>query len=760
MKKGKSKISRSTIAVIIFGLALAMIFSSIVVMMRYSYLLEDGALELSKRLNSDSADKFEEKVNEYEANAQTLANRVLSQPAADNTGFANVLISEKRSEIFDGIMFVRYFNGDTEYDIEGAEFDTTRESPAVLRHVKLGKLTCAGVVDDKEFAISAVAVCVPMPHCEFADSLVVFYPTGDLSTYDGMPDEEYRSAVDYLVACANDGEVVAINAKASDEIGLHNNIFEFLRAKIVQKDVTNGIQSAVAVGSNASYTLMISGQPCVLVMNTVREGGSSPFFVLSIYRSDKLNVSGYMVIRVVLAMLVALVVLVLITIIVLVVIHRRDMIKRTAESEMDAMLGCPNRMKFERMTAEITGRNKATQFAVVVCDVRHYEYLLAQNGTEIMDKVLHYLKLLYSKSLQIDETYGYLNNGRFVMLLHYREMEVLEARLKSMAKLAESYGSQSSDSVRLTLIGGIYLLSSNITPSPQKMIDLAVDAERAASFQFDFGTFRIYNELLHASNTQHDYIELHMDSALANKDFKVFFQAKYNVTNNCPDGAEALVRWYNPELDDYMQPGVFMPLFEANGFITKLDQYMFEEVCDYIRNAMENELHIYPVSVNVSKITVSQPDFLQKYIEIKERYGIPDGFITVEFTESFAYEDFDMVREIVETLHKHGLKCSIDDFGSGYSSYNILKELPMDELKLDRLFLLEGFDDERDMKILSSIIALGRNLNMKVTQEGVETGEQLAMLRKLGVHVIQGYLYSKPLTLTDYTGFLERNIKL
>lgn len=132
------------------------------------------------------------------------------------------------------------------------------------------------------------------------------------------------------------------------------------------------------------------------------------------------------------------------------------------------------------------------------------------------------------------------------------------------------------------------------------------------------------------------------------------------------------------------------------------------------------------------------------------------SFITIEFTESFAFEDYERLRDTVGALHKQGFNCSIDDFGSGFSSYNILKGLPMDEIKLDKFFIDKGFSDERDYKVLSSVIRLGRELNMKVTQEGVETKDQLIMLKKLGCSVVQGYYYAKPLVQSDYDDFINR----
>lgn len=330
--------------------------------------------------------------------------------------------------------------------------------------------------------------------------------------------------------------------------------------------------------------------------------------------------------------------------------------------------------------------------------------------------------------LELDKTLGYVENGRFVLLLHYREIENLAERLNPMMAIAAHRSSQLTDSLALSLQGGIYTTDRNLTNTVNKMIDLAINAENATKFPCDFGVFRIYNETLYASSVQNDYIEVHMESALKNHDFKVFYQPKYNIAESCPDGCEALVRWYNPKLDEYMQPDVFLPL--------------------------------YPVSVNASRITASEKDFAKFYIDMKRKYNIADGFVTIEFTESFAYEDYEMLRNTVNELHAGGFKCSIDGFGSGFSYYNILKELPMDEIKLDKFFIKNGYSHERDIKIISSVVALARELHMKITQEGVEVSEELEFLKKIGCQVIQGYYYSRPLALTDYIGFLSNEKKI
>jgi EAL domain-containing protein (putative c-di-GMP-specific phosphodiesterase class I) len=166
---------------------------------------------------------------------------------------------------------------------------------------------------------------------------------------------------------------------------------------------------------------------------------------------------------------------------------------------------------------------------------------------------------------------------------------------------------------------------------------------------------------------------------------------------------------------------------------------------------------VYPVSVNISRVTAIQNDFKDFYTDLKNRYHIPDGMLVLEFTESFADENYERLDKTITALHRDGFICSIDDFGSGYSSYNILKQVQMDELKFDRLFIKKGISIERDRLILGQMIKIAKSLGMKVVQEGVETFEELDMLKKLGCDVVQGYYYSKPLMLIDYLSFIEEH---
>ena len=628
--------------------------------------------------------------------------------------------------------------------------------PASLKKLVEKKvLSCIGIISDEKYNISTTAFCAPLEDCEYADAIVAYYPVASIVTYSaGYTTEEYTNSR-FAVVCSPQGEIVRVlYTTESEDIQQHENVHDVLRNVLNDKTTSDGIRVCMDTGTVAKFPVTVAGDTCVIAVSCVNEYENTSFAVLGYYRTSDIYTTGYYVLRVILGEFFVFFAMILIVAIYGAVERYRGRVLLATINDTNKLIGCDSRVKFERVSAEIISTHKGTAFAVIAIDINHFEYLSGQLGNDMTVKMLKHIFELFNSILRLEEKLGYDQNGRFVMLLHYRNIEDLPERLNPIISLAAQHCAKYSENMAFSFKGGIYTTERNITTTVSKMIDLAVDAESATRFPCDFGVFRLYNETLYASSVQNDYIELNMESALKNRDFKVFYQAKYNIAEDRVDGCEALVRWYNSQLDEYMQPDVFIPLFETNRFIVKLDHYVFEQVCLYINDSLANGLPLYPVSVNASRITALERDFVDYYAAMKRKYNIADNFVTIELTESFANEDYASLRDIVNRLHECGFKCSIDDFGSGFSSYNILKELPMDEIKLDRFFIRDGFSQERDRRIISSIISLGRELKMKVTQEGVEDADQLEMLKKLGCQVIQGYFYSKPLTLTDYIGFL------
>lgn len=756
MKAKEQKHAHNYLLLLTFFVCILMIVACIAMLFRFSGTIEDEAGNIALQYVDSAANNLKVGLEVYESKAHDFGVSILGGSYDDEEDFSIQMHRMSKESRYGDIYFIRYFKNGAEYNVADNEFNITMELSEITEFVEKGELACIGIVPDKQFNLSVISYFVPLENFEYADSLLVFYPVSSVASYSASLNNVGYDNSRLAVYTTPQGQVVKIlHADEDIDIREYGDVYSLLRDDLNKKVSIDDLRVTIESGKSEKFFEDVGGESCTVAVSSAVEHDTTILSVVGYYRCADIYPSGYYILQAILGALLVFFLAVLIVSIVTIIqkLYHKRMLNTI--NDTNRQLGCDSRFKFERIAAERIEQNKATSFAIVVIDVNHYEYIVEQFGSEVTLKILKHLQMLYSRMLQLNETLGYCDNGRFVLLLHYRELDTLEARISSLEALAAAHSAQLTESAMLVLLGGIYTTDKNLTHSVSKMIDLAIEAEKASKYQYDFGKFRYYNETIHSSAVQNDYIELHMESALKNHDFKVFYQAKYNINERRPDGCEALVRWYNPDLDEYMQPDVFLPLFEANQFIIKLDHYVFEQVCLYIEDAVMNGLPLFPVSVNASRITATADDFVSFYVNTKQKHDIADGFITIEFTESFAYEDYDMLRETVKELHEAGFKCSIDDFGSGFSSYNILKELPMDEIKLDRFFIRRGFSSERDLKVLSSVISLGRELHMKVTQEGVENKDQLELLKSLGCQVIQGYFYSKPLSLTDYTGFLS-----
>ena len=424
---------------------------------------------------------------------------------------------------------------------------------------------------------------------------------------------------------------------------------------------------------------------------------------------------------------------------------------------INPLLHCPTLLCFERDVREILNTHKVTTFAVVVSHLQHFSYLTEKYGDTASYAVLRHLRDVYKNAMTHGETYGYIDNGEFVLLLHYNAEENLENRLLSLYSIAKKHyvGDEIPADYDIKLLYGIYKIDRAAALPVPKMVEKALKVSDLPARTDVNKVCKFYDETVRSDYMVKAEIENRMESALQTGEFRLFYQPKYNLQHDRIDGAEILVRWYNSEIKNYRSPAEFLPVFEENGFISKLDRQIYYTACENVSNWIKEGRRIYPFSVNISRVTAIQPDFLDYYIAVKRRFNIANGFITLEFTESFAYENYDYLSKVSKRLHDAGFLCSIDDFGTGYSSYNILKLLEMDEIKLDKFFLAKGSSEKNDAVISQSVIDVGKKMGMKTTQEGVETLQDLQKLRAMGCEVIQGYFFAKPMSSNDYKKFIE-----
>jgi EAL domain-containing protein (putative c-di-GMP-specific phosphodiesterase class I) len=236
-------------------------------------------------------------------------------------------------------------------------------------------------------------------------------------------------------------------------------------------------------------------------------------------------------------------------------------------------------------------------------------------------------------------------------------------------------------------------------------------------------------------------------------------QPKYGLKSRHIEGAEALIRWNSKEFG-FIYPDEFIPLCEKNGFVVELDFFILEEVCKAMRRWIDDGKTPVVISVNQSRLHLNYDDFIWRLREIVDKYEIPYEYIELELTESVFTENAEQLIKVMQKLHEIGFKLSIDDFGSGYSSLNMLKDIPADVVKIDREFFNGTVNSEKGRAVISTVVDLAKNLNMEVISEGVETVEQVEFLSGIDCAMVQGFYFAKPMTIEAFEKMWYADLEL
>ncbi len=264
-----------------------------------------------------------------------------------------------------------------------------------------------------------------------------------------------------------------------------------------------------------------------------------------------------------------------------------------------------------------------------------------------------------------------------------------------------------------------------------------------------YGLFCDYDENYTSKLLRETEITNKMNDALAGNEFKVYLQPKFSVQEKRLVGAEALVRWEEKD-GNMLFPGDFIPLFEKNGFIAKLDKYVLEQTCKLIQNWHSQGYGHLKISVNLSRRNLSNPTIIEEIVSVVDTYKVPHEYVEIELTESVAIENEEALSKFFSELHRNGIKTSIDDFGVGYSSLSMLKTLHVDTLKMDRSFFVGGELALRSDRLIDGIVKLSHSMGLYVVAEGIETSDQIEILKAVKCDAVQGYFYSKPLPACEF----------
>ena len=394
---------------------------------------------------------------------------------------------------------------------------------------------------------------------------------------------------------------------------------------------------------------------------------------------------------------------------------------------------------------------RRAQYAVVYVNLaqfRRYNIIYGWNaGERLLEKVADILiKNVDSKTEVCARDQG----DHFVMLLNYSDREAFMERIQAIRDEVEKWIVSDTDN-HMSLQMGIYDI-----PQDESDLRLAINyANQALDFAGNNkgDEVRTYDAGLETLIKERHEREKLLESVDVNKDFVAYYQPKVDIRDGKIIGAEALVRFLDPTQGGAVRaPGFFVPYYEQTGKITEIDFFVFESVCKMLRRRLDAGLPVVAVSCNFSRTHFIKPGFPEHFVEILDRYQISKDLIEVEITETLVVEELQqhMVKKTLEMLKEEGIRLSIDDFGAGYSSLGVFEQIPASVIKLDRSFLLNKEDHDRQVKIMRGIVKLGKELEAQIVCEGVETETDINLMKEIGAYVAQGYFYSKPVPEAEF----------
>ena len=429
----------------------------------------------------------------------------------------------------------------------------------------------------------------------------------------------------------------------------------------------------------------------------------------------------------------------------------RDILRWT---ERDQLTGLYNKEFFYRYAVQLDAHHKDYPTDAILLNIDHFHTINDRYGKNYGDMVL---KRIGEKAREIVEEDGGIacRSEADTFLIYCPHRTDYEALLEQVSiNLIDMAEGQSENRIRIRM--GVYAGADKSLDIERRFdrAKIAADTVRG-SFTKSIG---LYDDSMHEAELLEEQLIEDFPQAIRENQFEVHYQPKFDVRSDTPvlSSAEALVRWRHPELG-MVNPGVFIPLFENNGLIYQLDSYVWRKAAEQIREWRTRLGFEVPVSVNVSRIDLYEPGLIPLLTEITESNGLTHQELILEITESAYTEKSGQIIEKVKTLRELGFLIEMDDFGSGYSSLNMLSTLPIDALKLDMQFVRNAFKERKDTRLLEAMIRLAESFEVITIAEGVETAEQVFTLKSMGCAIIQGYYFSKPLPSEEFEVFLKSN---
>ncbi len=426
-------------------------------------------------------------------------------------------------------------------------------------------------------------------------------------------------------------------------------------------------------------------------------------------------------------------------------------LKSKRANEIDPLTGGRNRSKFIEDSQKLIKKTSADKWALALFDIQKFKFVNDRLGYEEGDRLLERLYKTISDNMEPDEVFARISDDNFACVIKNAQDQELSSRLNT---IFDEFDHRNSLFVKYPVAFSAGVCRLGQCRDSGRDIDMNAALDRCTIAKrtlkgLHYSSIAFYDGSIRDKALREKDYENIMPAALEHREFECYLQPKYGLKSRHIEGAEALIRWNSKEFG-FVFPNEFIPISEKNGFVIELDFFILEEVCRAMRRWIDQGKTPVVVSVNQSRLHLNYDDYIWRLREIVDKYEIPYEYIELELTESVFMENAEKLLTIMQKLHDIGFKLSLDDFGSGYSSLNMLKDIPVDVVKIDREFFNGTVNSEKGRAVISTVVDLAANLNMEVISEGVETKEQVDFLSEINCAMVQGYYFAKPMTIASF----------
>lgn len=735
MIKTSKKIKVSLIAII--TVVLFFVLSWYYVALINNALREQTLLYLSE-VNSQGANLVESKVNNQLETLKTTSHLIEASGNFDQTQMVN-LIKIQAAEGDYKRMGIALPNGEV-LTSDGLAYSIA-DRPYFAEAIN-GKAAVSDTINDYTDDQPITVYAVPI----FKENQVVAVLAASVNTEDLKKYLEVGSfsnqGYSYIVKA--NGDAVVTSAHANSPGAFENILVLLQKADLRDGDDLKTINEKMAAGQSGSFTSFYGGMERHTIFKplAINDWYMMTVVPTAVVSAQARQISWYSLMLIAAALLV-------ITLLFMIILIFQDRSKRRLEriAYVDEVTGGNNWLKFKQEATAILATKELEHCALLTFDIDRFRFINEEYGHEKGDELLRIVVGILKPRMAKQESYARVSGDHFAILCVCDDRDKITRRIREFIRVLNQERESIGIKERLFCHFGIYIIEDK-TGNLEKIREKANMARIAAKTAENQGWF-FYTDAFRKKIGDEKEIIDQMEDALENHQFEMYLQPKYDLHRNAYCGCEALVRWRHPQ-KGLISPGEFIPIFEQTGFIRKLDMFMLEAVCQILKRWEEKSYPELSISVNISRKNLKQTDFIERVLSITNQYRIKRANLEIELTESSIFEDVDRMIEIGQAFRNYGFKMSMDDFGSGYSSINLLGNLPLDVIKLDQGFFNSQLKREQNMIVVESTINMIKKLGMTVVAEGIETEEEINMLRSLGCDIIQGYYFGKPMTVHEF----------